>query len=60
MGKTNPYQVAIEQVQRWERSRAWSRISSTSNQTKRELTVNFPVKMDDGHVKVFTGCASQA
>ena len=23
--------------------------------TKRELTVNFPVRMDDGEIKVFTG-----
>ncbi len=25
------------------------------SQPKRELTVNFPVKMDDGSIKVFTG-----
>ena len=30
-------------------------IIAKTKSTRRELTVNFPVKMDDGHIKIFTG-----
>ena len=56
MGKTNPYQVAIEQVQKVGEILGLEQdIIDVLTKPKRELTVNFPVKMDDGHVKVFTG-----
>lgn len=52
----NPFRVAQQQF-----DRAAQRIDLDENvravlrDTKRELTVTFPVKMDDGHVRVFTG-----
>ena len=52
----NPFVVAQEQI-----DRAGAKLSldpgllSLLKHPKRELTVNFPVRMDDGSIKVFTG-----
>jgi glutamate dehydrogenase (NAD(P)+) len=55
-GTTNPWHVALEQfdnaVQYLDLEDG---IVDFIRMPKRELTVNFPVKMDDGSVKVFTG-----
>jgi len=56
MGQGNPYQMAVKQVQ------SVGRLLGLKEETidglskpRRELTVNFPVRMDDGHVRTFTG-----
>ncbi len=56
MEQGNPYQMAVKQVQ------TVGRLLELSEETidglskpRRELTVNFPVRMDDGHVRTFTG-----
>lgn len=56
MGQENPYQMAVKQVQ------SVGRLLGLKEETidglskpRRELTVNFPVRMDDGHVRTFTG-----
>ncbi|MCW5881674.1 MAG: Glu/Leu/Phe/Val dehydrogenase [Anaerolineae bacterium] len=52
----NPWNVAREQ---FDRAAAYLDIKAGVREmlrnTKRELTVNFPVKMDDGSVQIFTG-----
>jgi glutamate dehydrogenase (NAD(P)+) len=52
----NPYEVAVQQ---FDRAAAYlpikQGIKDMLRKCKRELTVNFPVKMDDGSVKIFTG-----
>jgi glutamate dehydrogenase (NAD(P)+) len=52
----NPYEMAVEQfedaAQRLGLSQAMRAILS---KPKRELTVNFPVRMDNGDVRMFTG-----
>ena len=54
--KPNPYQVAVEQfniaADKLHLDDGMRRILS---KPKRELTVNFPVRMDDGSFRVFTG-----
>jgi glutamate dehydrogenase (NAD(P)+) len=54
--KPNPWQIALEQfdnaVQYLDLKAG---IADFLRYPKRELTVNFPVKMDDGSVRVFTG-----
>ena len=52
----NPYEVALCQ---FDKATAYldlkAGIKEMLRKPKRELTVNFPVKMDDGSVRVFTG-----
>ncbi len=54
--KVNPWDVAREQ---FDRAVAYldlkSGVREMLRNTKRELTVNFPVQMDDGSVRIFTG-----
>ncbi|HYN88899.1 MAG TPA: Glu/Leu/Phe/Val dehydrogenase dimerization domain-containing protein, partial [Ardenticatenaceae bacterium] len=55
-GSRNPWHVALEQfdnaVQYLDLKAG---IADFLRYPKRELTVNFPVKMDDGSVRIFTG-----
>jgi glutamate dehydrogenase (NAD(P)+) len=54
--KINPLDVAMRQVViAAERLNLDAGICEKIKQTKRELIVHFPVKMDNGNVKVFTG-----
>ncbi len=54
--KINPLDVAMKQVDiAAEKLKLDPGICEKIKQTKRELIVHFPVKMDDGSVKVFTG-----
>ncbi len=56
MEKLNPYQVAISQVQNVGDILGLDKgMIEVLTHPKREFTVNFPVKMDDGRIKVFTG-----
>lgn len=52
----NPYEMALAQ---FDKAAAYldlkAGIREMMRKPKRELTVNFPVKMDDGSVKIFTG-----
>jgi len=52
----SPYEIAVAQ---FDKAAAYldlkSGIREMLRYPKRELTVNFPVKMDDGSVKIFTG-----
>ncbi len=54
--RINPYEVALKQ---FDQAAAYlplkAGIREMLRYPKRELTVNFPVKMDDGSVKIFTG-----
>ena len=54
--KVNPWDVAREQ---FDRAAAYldlkSGVREMLRSIKRELTVNFPVQMDDGSVQIFTG-----
>jgi glutamate dehydrogenase (NAD(P)+) len=52
----SPYEIAVQQFDRaTEYLDLKAGIREMLRKPKRELTVNFPVKMDDGSVKVFTG-----
>jgi len=52
----DPWEMALEQFQRASRYVPLKRgIREFLMYPRRELTVNFPVKMDDGSVRVFTG-----
>ncbi|MGO8990408.1 MAG: Glu/Leu/Phe/Val family dehydrogenase [bacterium] len=54
--RINPLDVAMRQVDiAAERLRLDPGVREKIKQAKRELTVHFPVKMDDGSVKMFTG-----
>lgn len=54
--KINPLDVAIKQVDiAAEKLNLDPGLCEKIKQTKRELIVHFPVKMDDGSVKIFTG-----
>jgi glutamate dehydrogenase (NAD(P)+) len=54
--KINPIDVAMKQVDiAAEKLKLEPGLCEKIKQTKRELIVHFPVKMDDGRVKVFTG-----
>jgi glutamate dehydrogenase (NAD(P)+) len=56
MAETNAFQNALAQYDRAAAHLKLKRgIEEHLRYTKRELTVNFPVKMDNGDVKVFTG-----
>jgi glutamate dehydrogenase (NAD(P)+) len=55
-GKPNPYQVAIEQFMvAADKLNLDEGMKQILTQPKRELTVHFPVRMDDGSNRVFTG-----
>jgi len=52
----NPFEIAREQVDRaGKRLKLEPGMLDILKHPKRELTVHFPVKMDDGSIKVFTG-----
>ena len=54
--KINPLDVAMKQVDiAAEKLKLDPSLSEMIKQTKRELIVHFPVKMDDGSIKMFTG-----
>src|SRR5215204_7004942 len=54
--KPNPYHVAVEQfTQAADMLNLDEGMKQILSKPKRELTVNFPVRMDDGSFKVFTG-----
>lgn len=54
--RINPIDVAMKQVDiAAERLRLDPGLCEKIKQTKRELIVHFPVKMDDGTVKMFAG-----
>src|SRR5215218_5341204 len=54
--KPNPYLVAVEQFNlAADRLNLDEGMRQILSKPKRELTVNFPVRMDDGSFKVFTG-----
>src|SRR3954451_18973558 len=54
--KPNPYQVAVEQFnQAADQLNLDEGMRQILSQPKRELTVHFPVRMDDGSYQVFTG-----
>jgi glutamate dehydrogenase/leucine dehydrogenase len=52
----NPFEIAKEQIDRAGRKLNLDPgLLEVLKHPKRELTVNFPVRMDDGKIKVFTG-----
>lgn len=52
----NPFEMALAQYDRAVKHLTLKRgIEAYLRTPKRELTVNFPVKMDDGSVRIFTG-----
>src|SRR6478735_9183158 len=54
--KPNPYHVAVEQfMQAADQLNLDEGMKQILSQPKRELTVHFPVRMDDGSYQVFTG-----
>ncbi len=54
--EANPYEMALAQYDRAVKHLALKRgIEDYLRAPKRELTVNFPVRMDDRSVKIFTG-----
>jgi glutamate dehydrogenase (NAD(P)+) len=54
--KPNPYQVAVEQFNiAADKLNLDEGMRQILSKPKRELTVNFPVRMDDGSFRVFTG-----
>ena len=54
--KINPIDVAMKQVDiAAEKLKLDPGLCEKIKQTKRELIVHFPVKMDDGRIKMFTG-----
>src|SRR5574340_1199273 len=54
--ESNPYHMALTQFyQAADRLGLDSGAREVLAHSKRELTVNFPVRMDDGSVQVFTG-----
>jgi len=54
--RINPWDVATRQMDiAVERLKLDPGVSEKIKQTKRELIVHFPVEMDDGSVKIFTG-----
>lgn len=56
MDKVNPLDVALKQVDIAAKHLKFDLgLIEKTKQTKKELIIHFPVKMDDGSVKVFTG-----
>src|SRR6476661_7142600 len=55
-GKPNPYEVAVQQLMvAADKLNLDDGMKEVLSRPKRELTVHFPVKMDDGGLRVFTG-----
>jgi glutamate dehydrogenase (NAD(P)+) len=55
-GRMNPYEMATAQFDAAaDRLNLAEDLRAILRQPKRELTVNFPVRMDDGSVRMFTG-----
>ncbi len=55
-GHVNPYDMAVAQFDAAaDRLNLADDLRAILRQPKRELTVNFPVRMDDGSVRVYTG-----
>src|SRR5689334_20369404 len=55
MAKPNPYQIAVEQFMiAADKLHLDDGMKQILSKPKRELTVNFPVRMDDGSFRVFT------
>jgi glutamate dehydrogenase (NAD(P)+) len=55
-GRPNPFAVAVAQFEvAAERLNLSEDMRGILRQTKRELTVNFPVRMDDGSIRMYTG-----
>jgi glutamate dehydrogenase (NAD(P)+) len=55
-GKPNPYDVAVQQFMfAADKLNLEDGMKEILSRPKRELTVHFPVKMDDGSFRVFTG-----
>lgn len=55
-GRPNPFAVAVEQFEvAAKRLNLSDDMRAILRQTKRELTVNFPVRMDDGSIRMYTG-----
>ena len=60
MTNKNPYEIAVEQLERAAKLIDLDKnILERLKRPDRVLVVNFPVKMDDGSIKVFTGFRSQ-
>jgi len=56
LGEQNPYDNAVRHVERVGKMIGLTEsMIEVLKKPKRELTVNFPVRMDDGRLKVFTG-----
>ncbi len=56
MSSFNPYHMAVQQFDlAAEKLDLSEDIREILRQPKREFTVHFPVRMDDGHIKTFTG-----
>ncbi|MFQ6059657.1 MAG: Glu/Leu/Phe/Val dehydrogenase dimerization domain-containing protein, partial [Anaerolineae bacterium] len=54
--RENPWQIALRQFDKAvQYLDLKAGIRDMLRHPKRELTVNFPVKMDDGSVRIFTG-----
>jgi glutamate dehydrogenase (NAD(P)+) len=54
--RNNPYAMALAQYDRAVKHLALKQgIEESLRMPERELTVNFPVKMDDGSIRIFTG-----
>jgi glutamate dehydrogenase (NAD(P)+) len=53
---TSPYDMALAQYERAAKQLSLTRgIEALLRVPERELTVNFPVRMDDGSIRIFTG-----
>lgn len=56
MAKFNPYHMAVQQFElAAEKLNLSEDMRETLRQPKRELAVNFPVRLDNGRIKTFTG-----
>ena len=56
MGKENPYEIAKQQIDKAAKDAGIDQgIAEWLKKPQRELCVNFPVRMDDGTTKIFTG-----
>ncbi len=52
----NPYEMALQQFEEAAEKLGLSEdMRELLRQPKRELAVNFPVRLDNGHIKIFTG-----
>ena len=54
--RINPYEMAVQQFEEAaDRLNLSEDMREILRKPKRELTVNFPVRLDDGRIKTFTG-----